>query len=132
MLRFIQILFLDRNENPLPLYYKTDSDGNIETDSSGQKITVNYIDLEQEILPNATEAINHLNILLGPYPGNDNKYAKQFMSDKREGLYKYLEDKQFKEVLGEYYQEDIASSLDENMLDINKTKKRVITYILQN
>ena len=64
-----------------------------------------------------------------------------------EGLYEFLKDKKFEERLGEYYQEDKSeqenkknnsnnnSNNQENeteILEINKTKKRIITYVWKN
>lgn len=123
-----RVQFLDRNgTTPLALYYQTDSFGNRIQGNP----TINYIDLENEIIATPSEAIEHLNILLNKQPAITNKYYKQFMADKTQGLYKYLQDKRFEEVLGEYYQEDALGTQTTDVLDINKTKKRVITYILQ-
>ena len=119
-----KIIFLDTDGvTPLPLYYETDSFG----ERTGNEI--NCIDLESEILPSATEAINHLDILLAKRPNDANsKYYKQFLHTG--GLYEFLSDKRFKELLGEYYQEDAKEGRETEALNINKTKKRVITYIL--
>lgn len=109
------------DNKPLVLYNYYDPNGN-------QAIPVNYIDLEKELLPSATEAINHLNILLGKKRANI-QYEKQFVHD--DGLYEYFKDKKFKEILGEYYQEDAVAGKETDALEINKVKKRKITYILQ-
>lgn len=112
-------------DHPIYLYRYIDPNGVI-TD-------VNYVDLEEEILPSAAEAINHLTILLG-----DKTYAKKYQEQfyyHPEGLYKYFSNRKFKETLGEYYQEDknaLESGTQSEGLNINKTKKRIITYILQN
>lgn len=111
-------------DHPIYLYKYIDPNGNI--------ANVNYIDLEKEIISSATEAINHLTILLGNR-ANATKYQEQFLHTN--GLYNYFSNKKFKELLGEYYQEDksaLESGTQSEALDINKTKKRVITYILQN
>ncbi len=122
----------------LPIYYYTDIHNSKVYDSEkGEYRTVNYVDLENERLAGKTEAIKHLDILLEARKGNnknDNKYYEQFMEDKISGLYEYLKDKKFEEVLGEYYQEDLEAAQKgtvSDALDINKTKKRVVTYILQ-
>lgn len=128
-----RVVFLKNDGSPLPLYYQTDSFGNRTKDASGSDIEINYIDLENEIIANPTEAIQHLDVLLNIRQGtsvSNNKYYNQFMADKTQGLYKYLKDKMFEEQLGEYYQEDTSATTSET-LDINKTKKRVITYVLQ-
>lgn len=49
-----------------------------------------------------------------------------------EGLYEFLKDKKFEERLGEYYQEDKSEGKVSNTLEINKTKKRIITYVWKN
>lgn len=123
-----RVQFFDRDgTTPLALYYQTDSFGNRPQGNP----TINYIDLESEIIATPNEAIQHLDVLLNPRPAITNRYYQQFMADKTQGLYKYLSDKKFEEVLGEYYQEDALGTPSPDVLDINKTKKRVITYILQ-
>lgn len=119
-----RIIFFDRDGvTPLPLYYETDSFGK----RTGKEI--NYIDLEKELFPDASEAINHLNIILGKRGSSNSPYYYQFIHT--DGLYKYLSDKKFKELLGEYYQEDAKEGQETEELEVNKTKKRVITYVLQ-
>lgn len=125
-----RVVFLKNDGSPLPLYYQTDSFGNRTKDSHGRDIEINYIDLENEIIANPTEAIQHLDILLNKQPAMSNKYYKQFMADKTQGLYYYLKGKMFEEQLGEYYQED-AQNPSNDTLEINKTKKRIVTYVLQ-
>lgn len=49
-----------------------------------------------------------------------------------EGLYEFLKDKKFEERLGEYYQEDKSEGKVSDTLEINKTKKRIITYVWKN
>lgn len=107
-------------QEPLYLYNYYDPNGNM--------TQVNYVDLENEILPNATEAINHLNVILGPM-ANAGNYARQFI--RTEGLYQYFKEKKFEEILGEYYQEDALAGEETDAIEINKTKKRIITYIMQ-
>lgn len=107
---------------PLVLYNYYDANGNV--------TPVNYVDLEKEILPNANEAIKHLDILLGKRPSDRNsKYFEQFIH--LDGIYEYLKNEKFLEVLGEYYQEDEAAGTETEGAEINKTKKRIITYIKQ-
>ena len=108
---------------PLYLYNSVDKYTN-------EKIPINYIDLEQEIFANAQEAINHLNILLNKRPTSiTDPYYNQFIYSN--GLYDELKDKKFEEVLGEYYLEDANAGSETDTIEANKTKKRVITYILQ-
>lgn len=80
---------------------------------------VNYIDLEEEVYANQKEAVDHLNQILN---SGDGTYGS---------LYNRLNDKKFKEKLGEYYQEDQNGTVDSTVPESNKTKKRVITYIIQ-
>ena len=48
-------------------------------------------------------------------------------------IYDYFKNRTFIERIGEYYQEDAEQNpASEEILDVNKSKKRVITYILQN
>ena len=77
------------------------------TDKAGNEIHTNCID-GSEVFQNAEQPIEHLNQILN------------------EGLYNDLAGKKFEEKLGEYYQNN-----SENTPDVNKTKARVITYILQ-
>ena len=113
----------ETNNKPLYLYQYIDSHGN--------NVKVNYIDLEHEIFANFNEAIEHLTIMLNPRArlSTTHKYYNQFIYG--DGLYKYFKNKKFKEVLGEYYMEHAAAGMETEESDANKTKKRVITYILQ-
>lgn len=106
------IIYFWENSNktiPYELYKKTVMVDNIPTE-----VTINYIDLEQEVWPNKKTAIEHLNKILD------------------EGLYDKLSNAKFTEILGEYYQEDKEAGYETDVLEVNKTKKRVITYILNN
>lgn len=117
--------YTDENNNE-PLYLYKYVDPNVATPDT----YVYYVDLEKEIFPSAAEAVEHLNIILGKKPTDTNsKYHEQFIHS--EGLYEFLSDKKFEEVLGEYYQEDELDPGNDT-LEINKTKKRIITYILHN
>lgn len=74
--------------------------------------SINYIDLENENYANVEAANKHLDNIL------------------EENLYKNLQGKIFTEKLGEYYLED-KNGYTEDVADINKTKKRVIIYIVK-
>lgn len=117
--------YVDENNNePYNLYYSIDKY------NPNNKTPINYIDLEQEIFANAQEAIDHINILLNKRPTDiNNKYYNQFIYV--DGLYNELKDKKFEEKLGEYYLEDSQAGYETDTIEANKTKKRVITYILQ-
>lgn len=110
-------------ETPLYIYTAVDTNYN--------KTNVYYIDLEREILNNATNANEHLDILLEGQSAvsSDANFRDELLHP--EGLYKYFRDHTFIECLGEYYQEDALAGTVTDSLEINKTKKRVITYILQ-
>lgn len=117
--------YVDENNNePYYLYYSVDKY------NSNIKTPINYIDLEQEILADSQEAIEHIDILLNKRPTDvNNKYYNQFMYP--DGLYNELKDKKFEEILGEYYLEDSQAGHETDTIEANKTKKRIITYILQ-
>ena len=114
--------YTDENNNePFILYKYKEKYGT-------KEIPVNYVDLEKEVFANAEEAIEHLNILLNKRSTDPNsKYYDQF--EYPDGLYNELKGQTFKQLLGEYYQEDVNG--ETNTIEANKTKKRVITYILQ-
>ena len=89
----------------------------------GIEIGINHID-GSEVFANAEEAISHLNQILGPSSEVEEEYENQIYY--ADGFYNFLVDKEFEEELGEYYVND-----NENTPDVNKTKKRVVTYTLQ-
>lgn len=124
--------YTDENNNkPLYLYKYVDPN---KPGGILQETKVYYIDLEKEIFPSAADAVEHLNILLGKRPTDTNsKYYEQFIHS--EGLYEFLKNYKFEEILGEYYQEDALDAekgTTSGILDINKTKKRIITYVVHN
>lgn len=135
----------ETNNVPLVLYRYTDDNGN--------SLDKYYIDPEEntssnnsivEAYANAEAAEAHLDAILGGKNKIENmsnltdsqkeKYKKQLRSDSGgdSGLYSYLKDKEFTEYLGEYYQEDALAGTETEGIEINKTKKRVITYVLAN
>lgn len=99
---------------------------------------INYLDLEDEKFANEAKAIEHLEALLTQENLNNFKkmnatgttsiYEEQFGESKK--LYNYFKNKKFEERLGEYYQEDKSAGQETEGLKINKTKKRVITYVM--
>ena len=115
----------ENNKEPFILYNYIDPN---KPGGVYQTTNVYYVDLENEIFSSANEAIEHLNIILGP-KSKATKYTEQF--EYEQGLYKELAKYQFEEILGEYYQEDALDPGNET-LDINKTKKRIITYVVHN
>lgn len=100
------IYFYESNGDPLVLY---------ETNKNGEMVGVNYIDLEKEVHGNAESAIEKINDLLY-------KTSENFSN----GLYQYLKGKTFTESLGEYYMDDLSAETE--TAEVNKIKKRVITY----
>ena len=120
-----QIYFYDDMNNPLVIYYATDSVGNRKVDKAGNEIGINYID-GSEVFGSAKEAEAHLNRILGNPNNVDEKYKEELNKDDyRDGFYKYLSQHKFTEQIGEYYQND-----SENTPEANKSKTRVITYTL--
>lgn len=135
----------DGQEEKLILYKTRD------TQYTQEWTNINYIDLEDEKFANENEAIEHLNTLLtnGKYTFTNIQGAKvtktiasykkvsslgrtlyEETTDITNGLYNYFENKNFEERLGEYYQEDKSAGKESEELEINKTKKRVITYVM--
>ena len=116
----IEIIFLDKNGNPLPIYNKIDDKGN----ASG---TINYIDLSKESFgEDGTKtaidvALEHLAVILS---GKDStgRYSKEIIYHYSSGgFYGYLcNNRRFEERLGEYIQNEGAGEIT----------KRVITYVL--
>ena len=144
-----KILFLDQNGNPITLYYKTRNssketeivDGESvtvlprEKDDYGEEIEINFVDLEEEVLGGVEDAIQHLDFILygNNYQKDDKKYYTKYKRQiyYPDGLYDFLVDKKFIEILGEYYQEDAEAGTEipeTQVAEINKTKKRIITY----
>lgn len=119
----------ETNNTPFYLY---NSFGRYDNPATATPTPINYIDLEQENFGSAEDAIENLNLILNKRPismlATDKNYYKFIYTD---GLYKELKDKQFEEILGEYYLEDSQAGHETDTIDANKTKKRVITYILQ-
>ena len=130
-----RVEFRDENDEPIYLYYRYDT--------SGRETKVYYVDLEEEqFQSNTTEANEHLKLLLQGTTQFNTKY-KNSVYNKQEmkningktSLYAFLKDNKFEEKLGEYYQEDKeeidkGNSVSTDTPEINKTKKRVITYKL--
>ena len=130
----IRIEFYDSAENKLYLFRYTDSNGNSKN--------ANYIDLEEQVdtkfiqypiinYGGATGAVEVWDNLLGSSNVYKRLDTSKFQSIVGMPLYEYFSKNQFEEQLGEYYQEDAAIGAVSDTLEINKTKKRVITYILQ-
>lgn len=140
-----KILFLDQNGDPITLYYKTRNssketeivDGESvtvlprEKDDYGEEIEINFVDLEEEVLGGVEDAIQHLDFILygNNYQKDDKKYYTKYKRQiyYPDGLYDFLVDKKFIEILGEYYQEDAEAGTEipeTQVAEINKTKKK--------
>lgn len=132
----------------LPIYYATDYQnqkyGERQKDEDDNYITINYVDLVKEKfgteinpktggnIPPEQVAIKHLDIIMGKRPEKKPEeplppYYNQFYEDGEDGFYERFKNSKFEEQLGEYYLE----TTDETTGGTKKTKKRVITYILQ-
>lgn len=108
------------------------------TQYEGDFTEINYLDLEDEKFANEATAIVHLQALLTQEnldnftkknaTGTNTIYEEKFGESKK--LYNYFKNKNFEERLGEYYQEDKSAGQETEGLEINKTKKRVITYVM--
>lgn len=72
-----------------------------------------YIDLSRQVLA----------------PGQEEEYVNNVLSRNNNKFYKYLAGKKFTEKLGEYYQNDEGEIAD--IATVNKTKKRIIIYRVQ-
>ena len=72
-----------------------------------------YIDLPRQVLA----------------PGQEKEYVNNILSKNNNKFYKYLAGKKFTEKLGEYYQNDEGEIVD--IATVNKTKKRIIIYRVQ-
>lgn len=106
-------------------------------DSNGNWVDINTIDLEQYNIGNSDELKEAF--IVRVLFGNDAKTAEEEKKLKDyksnfinyefgNGIYNYLQGNNFKESLGEYYQEEAGKTEPSSVPELNKTKKRVITY----
>ncbi|MCI8655124.1 MAG: hypothetical protein HFJ48_04550 [Clostridia bacterium] len=87
--------------------------------------------LQYDVDTNTNEKIYYIDLARQTIaPGKEEEYLNEILSANSNQFYKYLAGKKFTEKLGEYYQndEDEASEIS----DVNKTKKRIIIYRVQN
>ena len=146
-----RILFYESNGDPIELYKKREN---------GTTVSVNYIDLEREVLGNTRQQDNFIMALLygmkadlqsadGSTISWSDFTSELAMNNSRitlnsQGIYDtILKGNTFEERFGVYYQEDllpenydpntdISDQYDtEETPDANKTKKRVISYYMQ-
>lgn len=104
------------------------SEGIYQKKVDGDMVPINYIDLQRENLRDDADKINFIKAILY---GADNETKTKLQKEKgiylnNKSLYDKIKDKKFKEYLGIYYLEETDGATDAP--DINKTKKRVITY----
>ena len=145
-----RIEFYEKNGvTPIILYKKI---------KDGERIEVNYIDLEKEVIGNSRKQDNFIMALLYGAKGTFERANgtpmtfQEFSADletnnsglrlNSEGIYdKILKENTFEEKFGVYYQDDIITTDSDSDIsdeyedvqtpDVNKTKKRVITYCRQ-
>lgn len=105
----------------MELYRK--SDGNSGT------IKVSSIDLEKDVLGSNEEKEKFIRALLygSKYPSEIENFKKSGIFLNGSNFYDTIKGKTFVEKLGVYYQEELQGQSDAP--DVNKTKKRVITYV---
>lgn len=142
-----KIFFYNSEGQPLKLYSKREN---------GIMVDINYIDLEQETVGSDRNKDNFIMALLY---GNKAKLKAddgtdidfyEFVEELRRnnsgislntnGIYDTIKENKFVEKFGVYYQEDLKNEDDNNSgedteniktPDVNKTKKRVISYYKQ-
>lgn len=100
---------------------------------SVNKYPVCKIDLESEVLGTDSQKEEFLSSIL--YGTNNADLVEKFRKNLKieidlntDGLYGKIKNKKFKEELGVYYQDELGQINNEDTPDVNKTKKRVITY----
>ena len=115
-----KIVFKDIYGNGMALYHKSDG--------SGGTISVSSIDLEKDVLGSNEEKEIFIRALLygSKYSSEIDNFKKSGIFLNKSNFYDTIKGRTFKEELGVYYQEEIQGQSDSP--DVNKTKKRVITY----
>lgn len=142
-----KVFFYNSDGQPLKLYSKREN---------GIMVDINYIDLEQETVGSDRDKDNFIMALLY---GNKAKLTaddgteinfNEFVEDLKRnnsgislntnGIYDTIKENKFVEKFGVYYQKDLKNEDDNNSgedteniktPDVNKTKKRVISYYKQ-
>lgn len=102
----------------------------------------NYIDLESQTLGSDEQIeLFIIGVLYGTQTLTDledetgkdiiSTFSNLKISFTYEGIYDTIKKKTFNEYLGEYYQDDLGMDTDVTLVpETNKTKKRIITYIM--
>ena len=144
-----RILFYEANGTPIELYTKI---------ANGRQVSVNYIDLEREVLGNNRQQDNFIMALLYGNKAtlqrvdgttmsfndfvNELEVNNSGITLNLQGIYDtILKGNTFEERFGVYYQEDLTTIDSDTDIsdqyentetpDTNKTKKRVISYYKQ-
>lgn len=110
--------------NPLNIYKRK---------VNGKMVETNEINLEKESIANQEKAILFIDKVLYGGLKNVTSFNNNFENLQVNGFYDIIKKTKFKEELGVYYIEDVnngePNSNDDEISEVNKTEKRVITYI---
>jgi len=119
-----RIVFQNQDGTPLVIYTKRQYNNELK---QYETIEVNSIDLENENLYSQDKKEKFLNSILY-FTGEQREFNINLQNTS---LYDIIKNRKFTETLGEYYIQDI-NGVNEDMQEVNKTKKRVITYKICN
>lgn len=110
--------------NPLNIYKRK---------VNGKMVETNEINLEKESIANQERATLFIDKVLYGGLKNVTSFNNNFENLQVNGFYDIIKKTKFKEELGVYYIEDVnngePNSNDDEISEVNKTEKRVITYI---
>lgn len=110
--------------NPLNIYKRK---------VNGEMVETNEINLEKESIANQEKATLFIDKVLYGGLKNVTSFNNNFENLQVNGFYDIIKKTKFKEELGVYYIEDVnngePNSNDDEISEVNKTEKRVITYI---
>ncbi len=110
--------------NPLNIYKRK---------VNGKMVETNEINLEKESIANQEKATLFIDKVLYGGLKNVTSFNNNFENLQVNGFYDIIKKTKFKEELGVYYIEDVnngeTNSNDDEISEVNKTEKRVITYI---
>ena len=110
--------------NPLNIYKRK---------VNGKMVETNEINLEKESIANQERATLFIDKVLYGGLKNVTSFNNNFENLQVNGFYDIIKKTKFKEELGVYYIEDVnngeTNSNDDEISEVNKTEKRVITYI---
>lgn len=100
---------------------------------NGKMVETNEINLEKESIANQERATLFIDKVLYGGLKNVTSFNNNFENLQVNGFYDIIKKTKFKEELGVYYIEDVnngeTNSNDDEISEVNKTEKRVITYI---